>query len=84
VSVRLAVVNPCRDRFGPPLTISEELVKLALAAMLSTRMFEVPLREPPPVQPVMVMLRPPPRAVRLAVVIPLKPSAMPSVEESEG
>ena len=44
----------------------------------------MPLSVPLPVQPVTVKVLPPaPVSVRLAVVMPLKPSVMPSVDDSE-
>ncbi len=84
VSVRLAVGNPLNVRVGNPVTAREVLVNVVFAATVSTRVSGEPVSVPFPVQPLMVKVLPPePVSVRLAVVIPLKPSAMPSVEDSD-
>ena len=67
------------------MTASEVLVKVTLAVTLSTRVSDVPFSVPLPVQPADgegIAARP--VSVRLAVVILLKPSIMPSVEDSAG
>ena len=84
VSVRLAVVNPLKVNVAPPATASEVLARTTLLDTTSARVSVVPLSVPPPVQPVTVKVLPPePLSVRLAVVIPTKPSDIPSVEDSE-
>src|SRR5271157_3822044 len=84
VSVRLAVVNPLSVRVGRPVTASEALVNVAFAVTVSTRVSGVPVSVAFPVQPLTVNVLPPePESVRLAVVMPLRPSIMPSVEKSD-
>ena len=74
---------PLKFNTGTPLTASEVLLKLTLAEMLSTTVADEPVRVPVPVQPLTVKERPVPVAVRFAVVIPLKPSDMPSSDASD-
>ena len=84
VSVRLAVVNPPKVNVGRPVTATATfLASVTLLDTLSTRVSAEPLSVPLPDQPVMVNVLPPAVSVKLAVVIPLKPSVMPSVEESD-
>ncbi len=84
VSVRLAVVNPLKANAAPPVTASDVLARATLLEMTSVRVSDVPLSVPLPVQPLTANVLPPePLSVRLAVVIPFKPSDMPSVDETK-
>ena len=84
VSVRLAIVIPLKVNVAPPVTASDVFARTTLLDTLSARVSDVPLSVPLPVQPVTVNVLPPePLSVRLAVVIPLRPSDMLSVEDSK-
>ena len=78
VSARLAVVIPLSVRVGSPVTASEVLVSVVLAATVSTRMSPGgPVSVPFPLQPLMLNVLPPELvSERSAVVIPLRPSDM--------
>src|SRR5271166_3223209 len=84
VSVRLAAVIPLSARVGSPVTAREVLVNVVFPITVSTKVSAVPVSDPFPAQPVMVKVLPPELvSVRLAVVMPLKETAMPSVDISE-
>src|SRR5271157_2531081 len=84
VSVRLAAVIPLSARVGSPVTAREVLVNVVFPITVSTKVSAVPVSNPFPAQPVMVKVLPPELvSVRLAVVMPLKETAMPSVDISE-
>ncbi len=75
VSVKLAVVNPFKVSVAPLVTATEVLARATLFDTLFTKVSEVPLSVPLPVQPVTMKLLPPvPLSVRLAVANPVKPS----------
>src|SRR5271157_2475690 len=83
VSVKLAVVNPLRLSDIVP-AVSLVLVRVKPALSNTVAVSAVPFSVPLPAQPMMVKVLPPELvSVRLAVVIPVRPSAMPSVEDSE-
>ncbi len=80
----MAVGNPLSVRVGSPVTAREVLVNVAFTATVSARVSAEPVSVPFPVQPVMVKILPPePVSVRLAVVIPLRDTPMPSVDISD-
>src|SRR5580658_1521949 len=84
VAARLAVVMPLKVKLAPPVTTREVLASATLLKRVSARISEVPLSVPLPVQPVTVKVLPPaPLSVRFAVVIPLRPGDMPSVDVNE-
>ena len=81
-SVRLAVVMPLSPSARPVGDDSAELFKLKPPGSLIVAVaFVVPVNEPPPVQPVTVNDLPEAVANRLAVVNPLRPRLIPSVED---
>ena len=59
VSVRLAVVIPLKVSVGSPVTASDVLVKVKLAATASTTVSACRSASPVPVQPVTVKVLPP-------------------------
>ena len=82
VSVRLAVVIPLKvSDMGP--AVSEVGVRVKPEAFDAATVAVVPVSDPVPVQPVTVNVCPAPVTARLAVVIPLKVSDMPSVDASD-
>src|SRR5271157_2196062 len=84
VVVRLAVVIPLKETAIPSVEFSELLVRVKPAFLLAVTMPDaVSVSDPLPVQALTVNVLLELVAVRLAVVIPLKPSDMPSVEDSE-
>ncbi len=84
VSVRLAVVIPLKPIVVPMLGVSEALVKVNPAfSLAATIPVPVSVSDPPPVQPLTVNVLPFVVAARLAVVMPVRPSDMPSVEDRE-
>ena len=84
VAVRLAVVMPLRPSVMPSVEVTEVLVRVKPALLLAVTIpVAVSLSNPVPVQPLTVNVLPALVAARLAMVMPIRPSAMPSVEESE-
>ena len=68
----------------PSVDVSDVLVRVKPALLLAVTMpVAVSVSDPLPVQPLTVNVLPVLVAARLAVVIPLKPSDMPSVDDSE-
>lgn len=75
---------PLKPSVMPSVEVSEVLVRVKPAFLLAVTMpVAVSASDPPPVQPLTVNVLPELVAARLAILIPLRPSAMPSVEDSE-
>src|SRR5208283_917383 len=84
LSVRLAVVIPLKPSVMPSVEDSEMLVRVKPAFLAAVTMPDAAsVSDPLPVQPLTVNVLLELVAARLAVVMPLRPSAMPSVEDSE-
>jgi hypothetical protein len=82
VSVRLAVLIPLKDSdIGPAVSEVGERVKPD--AFDAATVAVVPVSDPLPVQPLSVKVCPAPVTARLATVIRVKPSDMPSPDASD-